>query len=364
MVNHTAYNYQINIKIVFLFSAAGIGFVSSLWYGGRATGQLVDRKIHDQSLRDLNAVPLWLGAVGSISGLAAAGGTAALAKAVRTGAAISTGAQIAHDSLMVGNIIINGGGILFNMHSLYKNYSENDEISYKDVFFLATHIFFVANSIWNVRFASYIIRNGQQTYIQEFEDSLRSNRHKKEFRRLLRNTESLMTDEIKKNELIIRSLNKIENKDDFFATLVQNRKLFASTETKLSFAEGQLKINQDLLISPTEFASMSKDYIKKLINEPLQSNVQTITTTIKFNTSVFIPENLVRQGIVSLKTYSIHKMTQIQISNIEVCIKKFQNIWSELTNVPENSNIFLYLLECGIVITKGICGENFDEKIL
>ncbi|XP_058808458.1 uncharacterized protein LOC131674033 isoform X2 [Phymastichus coffea] len=264
------------------------GVISGVWGGSRAVNELIDRKTHGQSIdvRNKQAMPAWFGAVGSALGLAASGGSALLSKAIRTGTSISKGAQITHDVIMISNLSVNSISFGYNSMHLVQQYKENGEISVKDVFFWTAHILFICNSAVNMRFASNIIKSDQNQILKDFEESLRSNRHRREFRRLVRNTGANISDEVSRNGQIIKSLTKISNKDEFFAILVKNRKLFASTNTQLSFTDGQIQINGVSLVSPSTFTSMSKENIVSLIKQATKGDQYTSKPSTSNNSFV------------------------------------------------------------------------------
>ncbi|KAJ8683146.1 hypothetical protein QAD02_018938 [Eretmocerus hayati] len=338
--------------------------VSGAWGGGRAVQELVDRGSHDQSIANRQALPAWLALAGNTLGMAASGGSALLSRAIRTGTTVGKGAQLAHDAIVIGNLLVNSTGVINTSYNMIQKYRESGEVSAKDLFFLTAHVLFVCNSAVKMRLASEIIKSDQNEILKEYEDSLRSKRHKKEFRRLVRNTGSHIADEISRNEQIIRSLTKISNRDEFFATMVQNRKTFASTGTQLSFAEGQVQINGITLISPSTFSSMSKDNILNLINQTPTTDPSThAPPSISTNTSSsnLISANALKAGISSLKNFCVQKAVASSASNST----EYKNIINDLQNVPQTtlSQIMKILLSTGLVIAKRVVvNQRYTEE--
>ena len=294
-------------------------------------------------------MPAWLGVAGSTLGLAASSGSALLSRAIRTGTSVGRGAQIAHDCIMISNLFVNTVGVGYNSVNIFQKYRESGEVSAKDVFFLTAHVLFVCNSAVKMRLASEIIKTDQNQILKDYEDSLRSNRHKKEFRRLVRNTGSQMVDEVHRNEQIIRTLTKINNRDEFFATMVQNRKLFASTGTTVSFVDGHVQVNGITLISPSAFASMTKESMMTLVNQAsggtsTTSNVQTTSTGSSGST--FISANALKAGASALKDFYVAKSVSSSTS-AESHTSEYNNILNDIQNLPEKSTILQLLLETG-----------------
>ncbi|XP_023245581.1 uncharacterized protein LOC106637191 isoform X2 [Copidosoma floridanum] len=354
---------------VALAGAVG-GAVSGAWGGGRAVTELVDRGKHDQSISIVNkhAIPAWLGVAGSTLGLAASSGSALLSRAIRTGTSIGTSARVAHDAIMIGNLFVNSVGVGYNSVAMVQKYRETGEVSAKDVFFLTAHVLFICNSAVKMRLASDIIKSDQNQILKDYEESLRSNRHRKEFRRLVRNTGSNVVDEVHRNEQIIRSLTKISNKDEFFATMVQNRKTFASTGTQLSFAEGQVQINGVTLINPSAFASMSKDGMLELINQVTTGNSKPSVTPTSNNApsrTNLISSNALKSGISTVRNFCVQKAVALP-SDVTTTTTNYKGIVSDLQDVAENSKIIKLLLETGMCIVKKITttGEYSEEDAL
>ncbi|KAL7301150.1 hypothetical protein TKK_0006124 [Trichogramma kaykai] len=352
------------ISAPFAIAGAVSGGLSGAWGGFRSIQHLIDRKSHDQSIADKEAVPSWLGVVGSTFGLAASGGSALLSRAIRTGSSIGKGAQIAHDAIMIGNVVINGIGIGYTGAGVIYKYKETGEISARDIFFLSTHIFFVFNSAIKFKFASEIITSDQKQILQDYEDSLRSNRHRKEFRRLVRNTGNKILNEVERNEQIIRSLTKINNKDDFFATLVRNRKVFASTDTKVSFANGQIQINDVTLISPSALTNMSKEGLFCLINQtpvnPLGGESSTsMFSSLKSKSSFGMPAPVLRAGINVLKNFYVKHSINSNEEPSEP--SNYNEIINDTQNLEEQSKIMELVMEAGLTIARKYTSGNLCE---
>lgn len=336
--------------------------MSGVWGGGRAVGELVDRGTHDQSVLSKHAIPAWLGVAGSTLGLAASSGSALLSRAIRTGTSVSKSAQIAHDAIIISNLFVNSVGVGYTSIGMYQRYKETGEISARDVFFLTAHVLFICNSAVKTRLASDIIKSDQNQILKDYEDSLRSNRHRKEFRRLVRNTGNNIADEVHRNEQIIRSLTKINNRDEFFATMVQNRKLFASTDTQLSFADGQVQVNGMTLISPSTFAALPKDSIVTLINQASQShdfaNVQTSTNAAAGSTGrSLLTGNMLKSGLTTIRDFCVQRSVATSLP-VESHTTEYTGILSDLQNIGGNSVILGLVLDTGLCIVKKIVAQG------
>jgi hypothetical protein len=83
---------------------------------------------------------------------------------------------------------VNGLGLVNNFYSLYEKYRSKEEITALDVFQFASSCLFFTLSAFNMKTANSIIQETQTAVISDFEASLRSNRHRRMFRRVARQT--------------------------------------------------------------------------------------------------------------------------------------------------------------------------------
>lgn len=265
---------------------------------------------------------------------------------------------------MISNLFVNSVGVGYNSLNMVQKYRDTGEVSAKDVFFLTAHVLFICNSAVKMRLASEIIKSDQNQILKDFEDSLRSNRHRKEFRRLVRNTGTNIADEVHRNEQIIRSLSKISNKDEFFSTMVQNRKIFATAGTQLSFADGHVQVNGVTLISPSAFASMSKDNLIALVNQVSESNpsMQASTSTSSNN---FMSANVLKAGMSKVRDFYVQKSVSSSVP-LEAHTTEYKGMINELQNFTEKSMMITLLLDTGLCIARKISqqGRYTEDDLL
>lgn len=346
--------------IMFFSGAVGAG-ISGLWSVGRSAQQLADRGQHGESINvtDRAALGAWIGIAGGTLGMAATGGTMLLARAVRTGTTVGRAAMVAHDAVLIGNLIVNGVGVGYKSWDVVATYIENGEVSVSDVFFLTTHIFFFCNSVVNVRLAANFIETSQGQLLKDYEDSLRSNRHRKAFQRMARNTRSAGTNDISSNEEIIRGINKIANKDEFFQAMVRNRKAFSAAGARESFVDGKVTVNSVMTIDPIEFANLPKDVrvdIVKGISSVQSSSSAQVKPGYKNEVSW---KNFDASNRNVLKDFcSKHSSVLLQTAASSIQIGDFQNVLVDLRNFKNSTEIFLKLLDIGYKILQAMPREE------
>ncbi|XP_043281342.1 uncharacterized protein [Venturia canescens] len=263
--------------------AGGVGgAIGSTWTVGRSAQHLADRGLHDETINPIenrSVMGAWIGIAGGAVGFVASGSTALVSRAIRTGTTIGRAATVAYDAVLIGNLVVNGVGLSFKGYDMYASYMESKQISAVDVVMLATHLFFFGNSVMNIRFARTIIESSQAQLLKDYEASLRSNRHRNEFQRMARNTRAAGTNDISSNEEIIRGINKISNKDDFFQAMVRNRECLSASSARAAFSDGKVTVNDVLIIDPIEFANLPREVrteiIRNVVNPQTGSNIHS-----------------------------------------------------------------------------------------
>jgi hypothetical protein len=95
--------------------------------------------------------------------------------------------RLAVNVLNFGSLTVNGIGLVNNFASLYEKY-HSKELTSLDVFQFASSCLFFTMSAVNIKTAGSIIKETQNRVISDFEASLRSNRHRRAFRRVANQT--------------------------------------------------------------------------------------------------------------------------------------------------------------------------------
>ena len=96
--------------------------------------------------------------------------------------------RICVNILNFGSLTVNGIGLANNFASLIKKYHSEEQITPLEVFQFASSCLFFTMSAFNIKTANSIIKETQSTVISDFEASLRSNRHRRMFRRVAKQT--------------------------------------------------------------------------------------------------------------------------------------------------------------------------------
>lgn len=363
---------------------------------------MVDRGLHDETIdpiKDRSACSAWIGIAGGAVGLAASGSTALLSRAIRIGATIPKAAAVAYDVVLVGNLIVNGVGISFKSYDIYASYKETEKISPPDVLMLVGHLFFFFNSVVNVQFAKTIIESSQVQLLKDYDASLRSERHRQEFRRMARNTRAAGTNDVSSNEEIIRGINKINNKDEFFQAMVRNRKSLSASSAKAAFSDGKVTVNSVLTIDPIEFANLPKTVRTEIVRNVASAGTDSFprftsdnspgvptafgrvsslnsapktneAAEAKLEASTGIKPKIrpnetsyrnfdTHNGMILKEFCSRHSCAALQASPPQIA--DFESVLTELRSVANFARIFTILLEIGYKILQAL---QRDKKIV
>ncbi|XP_051161660.1 uncharacterized protein LOC127281798 [Leptopilina boulardi] len=328
-------------------SSVGLG-VSSLWTIGRSTQTLVDRSKHQQSINILNreGFSCWFNIGSSAFGVASAGGSILLTRAIAKGSSISRTFQLVHDGVQIGNLTATGINAGISIFNIYDTYKESKTVSKQDVFNLIATLLVLGNSVMNYKCSKTLIENHQNSIIKNYEASLRSNRHKKAFKKMVNNTKSIIENPVELKEQIIRGINKIENKDEFFASIIRNKKNFSSEGIKPAFIDGNIVINGKTFKNPIDFV---KSFSMTDSNTSLAMRTPIVTTNITIpNKSIF--ENAL--------TDFIARHTKELAALATPKIKDFFYVLTDISKIDKADVIFTKLLIISIKLVKALIEEK------
>ncbi|XP_046826377.1 uncharacterized protein LOC124427469 isoform X2 [Vespa crabro] len=181
-----------------------------IWMTGRSIYNLVDRKLHKQSISptDKNALSSWIAVAGSTMGMAMSRGGVIISKAAQAGKNVGLVTKAAYNTAVIGNMSINLVGIGFNGYCIVKKYQEGGKVDVIDVFSFVMHAMFFGNTILNVEFAHDIIDSTHGKVLQEYESTLRNKRHRKSYNKVKNKAQS--------KEEIVRYIKKVKSKAELF----------------------------------------------------------------------------------------------------------------------------------------------------
>ncbi|XP_060536449.1 uncharacterized protein LOC132708259 isoform X2 [Cylas formicarius] len=258
-----------------LIGSAVVGAVVGGYAIGRSSYQIHDRRVHNQSMSFANseARGAYLNILAGSLGFVGAGANTVLTQLAARGANIGQGARILANTIAVAKVGASGASLLNSGHEvIFEQWiKENRTPSRLALLQLATSMLFFTNSVVNFKTASTIVEESQTRVLQDYADSLRSNRHRKTFTKLTKETiRQQGGNQARGRAEVISTIRNIPNKDDLFAALTRNNKAMNREGIKFSADQGQIKLN-GVAINMDQFARQTKTqtqtFFENLMNQ-------------------------------------------------------------------------------------------------
>ncbi|XP_047116930.1 uncharacterized protein LOC124797878 isoform X2 [Schistocerca piceifrons] len=226
----------------------------------------------------------WISVAGSVVGMAAGAAASRAATLARNGQVMSKTGQITCNALNVTSLAVNATGIGIGAISLRERIKEG-EATALEVFQFSASLLFFAHATVNFQTASQIIKETQKGVMEDFEKSLRSNRHRKQFKKLAKNTAATGENPMDGNARVIRGIRSIDNKDDFFAGMVRTRKDFGGHKAVFS-ENGNIVVNGGAEIHPMKLYELGKQQRREFLSlakQASQGKVSDATLKARFD---------------------------------------------------------------------------------
>lgn len=198
--------------------AAACG-VAALYSMVRGSIELADRSRHGQSLTDREAARQWLALAGSSLGLGSAGGMAAVKLMTREGIVVSNIISRIVTGLTVSSAAVNGISIVESGMTIVE---QEEWISLQSLQLVVSVVFF-AHSVINFKTARSLIEQTQNQVLNDHSSGL-SKRQRNLFAGMQKETLNVEQDPIIGRAKIIRELNHISNKSEFFGQILRSNK--------------------------------------------------------------------------------------------------------------------------------------------
>ncbi|XP_076679936.1 uncharacterized protein LOC143375079 isoform X1 [Andrena cerasifolii] len=326
-------------------SAAAAG-INGIWTIGRSAQNLMDKKSHEESLTDRAAICSWLAITGGTVGIAATGGTTILTRAVQNGAHINRAARLAYNSLVLSNLGVNGIGIAYQAYCIYQRYQEGQEISTVDVLSLGTHILFFGNAVVNLQFAGELIESTQGRVLDDYRNSIRSKRLRKQFNRTKRTAAANNTDQASENAEVIRYIN---GKRDLQIKLGTGN---VNVRSPMSFENGKIILDGIVLLDPMKFVITLLTLDQRNKNNTREGGVSSVD------------ENNCTDMFYMLKDLVINLIMNLYSSNDNAHIPdidEFDNVLHDMKSMDNAAHIFSLIFEMSIILVQR---STFDLQYL
>lgn len=225
----------------------------------RSSMEIADRSSHGQSLRDREACRQWMSLAGTTLGLGSAGGMAALKMMTQQGRVIPQLFSGLVTGLTVSSVATNGINIAENAYTMY----EQDELASLQSLQLVVSMLFFAHSTINFKTARSVIVETQTQVLNEHGAGL-SRRQRNLFAGMQKETLKAESDPIIGRAKIIRDLNHISNKGEFFGQILRsNKEARKNAQPVQKFKFGDLGGTQDGPINHGQTSSPQNVYLRQ-----------------------------------------------------------------------------------------------------
>lgn len=171
-----------------------------------------------------------------------------MSKAITRGSTIGTAAKVAYNSVLLGNLTVNGIGVIHKSYDIIHKYRVESKVEFSDIVIFASNVLFFSNAVINTKLAGELIGSSRGTIFEKFKTTLRGNRLKKEFNKMNPNNN---LNEYTNSQGIIYQTTKILNKEHFLNLL---DKMKSKIHLPVTYKDNKIVINNKIFLDPLQFA--------------------------------------------------------------------------------------------------------------
>nr|XP_023024204.1 uncharacterized protein LOC111512325 [Leptinotarsa decemlineata] len=324
----------ITVAPAVLIAAGAFGIGTGVYAIGRSIHTLIDRSKHKETLSFANsdARGAYLNILAGSLGFVGAGTNVLVSQLVANGVNISKGAGAIVNTIGIVNLGASGASVLNTGYDVVDRWiNENETPSALTVLQLSSSILFFGNAVYSFKTCSTIVEETQAKTLKNYQDSLRSNRHRKTFNNLMKDTiRQNDGNTVKGKAEVISAIRKIANKDDVFAALTRTKKTLNENGVRFYASGGEITLNGQA-INLNEFTSLNKSDVSTFL-----SNIPSKTTVspaeVNFIKGLFanldsgLPniESVVRYAVSLLGTYdgSIQRLIIKAVGQLAIALTK------------------------------------------
>ncbi|TMW51893.1 hypothetical protein DOY81_003022 [Sarcophaga bullata] len=333
----------------------GVGAFSSI----TSAMNLVDRKKHEQSIDMGNreARSSYLGILGGVVGIAAAGATRAMTSLASAGKATAS-IEVLVNGINISSILLSGSGLANGIWDLILKYSDDDKITALDVLQLSASLVIFTHSVYNFQLASRIANDARVNSMRAYRETL-SNRQRKMFDKLSKETIRIRGNTQGRID-VLRGINEIPSRQ-YLNDLFKINKQLNARNVRPAFGESGIVLNNEM---PVETATLRQSVqhgvgpnILEQVSQPIPTthNSETFTTATPPAARLLYATGTTRQNIDNLQDPFLDN---INTSSNSIAI--LGNLAIMLPN-----GLLIMLTEFGTEFMKRVVdGENFQDVIL
>ncbi|KAK4885967.1 hypothetical protein RN001_002238 [Aquatica leii] len=289
----------ITVAPILLSVASVTGISVGLYSIFRSGMKIYDRVTHCESMsfKHSEARGAYLNIIAGSLGFVGAGATSAMSHLAADGIYIGEGARAAVNVLNIANTSVNAVAFANAAYEIYDIWSEGGTISTLSVIQLGSSILFFGNAVYNFKTANTIISEAQSNTLKHHQESLKSNRHRKTFNKLVKETIRQSNGDAQAGRAeVIATITKVSNVDEVMGILTRNNRLLNKENVRFAAENGEIKLN-GVAVNLKQMGTMSKlQRTQFLIDLPpipkhgVTNNGSWLATTTSVFNSVFTNE--------------------------------------------------------------------------
>ncbi|XP_064211943.1 uncharacterized protein LOC100141681 [Tribolium castaneum] len=303
----------ITVAPVALVAAGATGLGVGLYSLGRSAYTLYDRKAHKETISFANseARGAYLNIVAGSLGFVGAGANIAISQLAAKGFNIGQGATVTVNMINVANIGASGISVANSGYDVFDQWwSENQTPSMLTIIQLSSSILFFGHAVYNFKSVGAMVEESQARTLKDYQDSLRSNRHRKTFNKMMKETIRQNNGNVQKGQAeVIKTVINIPNKDEVFATLTRLNKQMNKNNVKFSANNGDILLN-GVSIDIAKFNTMDSNEVATFLTtlpatpEPSPDQIQAMSSKLQLSFRKVNKQEIAGLAIKILRMFS------------------------------------------------------------
>ena len=213
--------------------------------------------------------------------------------------------------IYVANMSASGINVVNSSYDVFDQWwNENQAPSFLTIVQLSSSILFFGHAVYNFKLAGTMIEESQARTLRDYHDSLRSNRHRKTFNKMMKETIRQNNGDVARGQAeVIKTIVSLQNKDEVFATLTRLNKQMNKNDVKFSADNGNIKLN-GVNIDMGKFGAMDNTeaatFLKTLPNtpEPSPNEVRMMSSKLQVSFRGVNPTEIAGMAFSLFKIFS------------------------------------------------------------
>ncbi|PAV88667.1 hypothetical protein WR25_26224 isoform C [Diploscapter pachys] len=171
-----------------LYTAIGTG----IYAAGRASGNLIDKKLHDESINPIRSKEnffSWFSVIASVASFGAMGASIYITELAVSGAELTTMTEFTVNAAIFSSLTLGGVGIVASGHNIYEKVANGEKPTPLELFQFAASSLFFFNSALTLQTAERMIEDTSKKQVNEMKDTLKTKAEREGFEQTIHHHE-------------------------------------------------------------------------------------------------------------------------------------------------------------------------------